>query len=83
MPTTVRNAGVGSCSLVARVGGILATTMGVLAEISPLIPTALFASFGLISATISLFLPETHGAKLPDTPNESEKIALLKFNELF
>jgi len=83
MPTTVRNAGVGSCSFVARIGGILSTTLGVLAEISPLIPTAMFASFALISATISLFLPETHGAALPDSPEESEKVPMLKFNQIF
>jgi len=83
MPTTVRNAGVGSCSFVARIGGILSTTLGVLAEISPLIPTAMFASFALICATISLFLPETHGAALPDSPEESEKVPMLKFNQIF
>ena len=68
MPTTVRNAGVGACSFVARIGGgciitvfhntlgegggmeldyislftfqILATTLGVLADVSPLLPPA-------------------------------------------
>jgi len=83
MPTTVRNAGVGSCSFVARIGGMLATTLGILAEISPLIPTAMFASCALISATISLFLPETHGAPLPDSPEESEKVPLLQLNQVF
>lgn len=83
MPTTVRNAGVGSCSFVARIGGILATTLGILAEISPLIPTAMFASSALISASISLFLPETHGAPLPDSPEESEKVPMLQLNQVF
>jgi len=83
MPTTVRNAGVGSCSFVARIGGILATTLGVLAEISPLIPTAMFATCALISGALSLFLPETHGASLPDSPEESENISLLKISQLF
>merc|ERR1719369_2030670 len=83
MPTTVRNAGVGSCSLVARLGGILSTTVGILADISPLIPTAMFASCALVSATISLFLPETHGATLPDTPEESEKVEMVQLRETF
>lgn len=79
MPTTVRNAGVGSSSMVARFGGILGVTMGVLADISPVIPTALFAGTSLISAFISLFLPETKGKPMPDTPEESENIKLVKF----
>jgi len=83
MPTTVRNAGVGSCSFVARLGGILATTISILAEISPLIPTIMFASCALVSASISLFLPETHGATLPDTPEESEMVPMLKPSNVF
>ena len=62
---------------------ILATTLGVLAEISPLIPTAMFASCALVSGVLSLFLPETHGAQLPDSPEESEKISLVKIRQLF
>jgi len=76
MPTTVRNAGVGACSFAARIGVIIATTLGVLADVSPLIPPALFASWALISAALSLFLPETKGSPLPDSPEESEKIPL-------
>ena len=55
---------------------IIATTLGVLADVSPLIPPALFASWALISAALSLFLPETKGSPLPDSPEESEKIPL-------
>jgi len=76
MPTTVRNAGVGACSFVARIGVIIATTLGVLADVSPLIPPAMFASCALISGALSLFLPETQGSSLPDSPEESEKIPL-------
>ena len=43
----------------------------------------MFASFALISATISLFLPETHGASLPDTPEESEMVSLLELRNVF
>merc|ERR1711915_389561 len=83
MPTTVRNAGVGSCSFVARIGGILSTTLSTLAAISPLIPTAMLAFFSLISAFLSLFLPETQGAPLPDTVEESEKVGMLPLKRIF
>ena len=98
IPTTVRNAGVGSYSFAARIGGvgfnkslyryfyslfqILATTLGVLAEISPNIPTAMFATCALISGVLSLLLPETHGEPLPDSPEESETIQLITVSKL-
>lgn len=82
MPTTLRNSGVGTCSLFARFGGILSTTISVLAEISPLIPIGLFAFFAMTSALLSLFLPETHGQPLPDTPEQSEQVPMLSGRRL-
>jgi len=82
MPTHVRNSGVGTCSLLARLGGILSTTISILADISPVIPVALFAGFSLTSALLSLFLPETHGVPLPDTPEQSEEVHLVKGKKL-
>jgi len=81
MPTSVRNAGVGSSSMIARVGGVLATTVGKLADISPTIPIAMFATSALISALLSLKLPETQGKKLADTAEESEHEKLLGLKE--
>jgi len=82
MPTSVRNSGVGTCSLFARFGGILSTTISVLAEISPLIPIGMFAFFAMTSAVLSLFLPETHGQPLPDTPEQSEQVPMLSGRQL-
>ena len=62
-----RNASLGSCSLVARVGGILANLVGTLAEVNIHIPTILFGSSALLSAVLSLMLPETGGKPLPET----------------
>merc|ERR1711936_1051300 len=59
MPTTVRAAGVGSSSLVSKVGGTLSTTVAALAEISPAIPTLIFAVMTIISGLITFILPET------------------------
>jgi len=82
MPTYVRNAGVGSCSLVARIGGILATTVSSMAEVSTLLPIGLFTTFAMLSAIISLFLPETHGCAMPDTVDQSEQVKLRKVSQL-
>ena len=68
-----RNAGLGSCSLVARIGGVLANTVGKLAEIHVAVPTTIFGVSALLSALFSLVLPETAGKKLPDTIEECEK----------
>lgn len=57
----------GACSLVARIGGVLANTVGNLAEININIPTILFGSTALISAFLTLLLPETAGKPLPNT----------------
>ena len=67
-----RNTGLGSCSLVARFGGILATTVGKLSEINVHIPTVLFGGCALISAVISFWLPETAGKPLPSTIEDCE-----------
>lgn len=72
-PTNIRNAGLGSCSLVARIGGVLATTMGRLAEVHIAIPTVLFTASALLSGLLSLMLPETAGKPLPDTIEECEQ----------
>ena len=59
---------------------ILSTTISLLADISPLLPTAMFAFFALTSAVLSLFLPETHGQPLPETSEESEQVLQTVFS---
>jgi len=67
MPTTVRAAGVGSSSLVSKVGGTLSTTVAALAEISPIIPTLIFGSMAITSGLITFILPETKDRPMPAT----------------
>ena len=62
-----RNAGVGSCSFIARIGGVTSIYVWLLAETNVVIPYLMFATSALISATITFGLPETGGKKLPDT----------------
>jgi len=72
MPTTVRAAGVGSSSLVSKIGGTLSTTVAALADIHPAIPTCIFAVMALISGSITFFVPETMGRKMPETIDDIE-----------
>ena len=69
-PTNARNAGVGSCSFVARIGGVLSNLVGQLAETHIAIPSTMFALSALLSAVLSIALPETEEKKLPDTISE-------------
>merc|ERR1719228_3134456 len=73
MPTTVRAAGVGSSSLVSKIGGTLSTTVAALADIHPAIPTIIFAVMAILSAAITIFVPETKGKKMPETFDDIEK----------
>jgi len=74
MPTTVRAAGVGSSSLVSKVGGTLSTTVAALADIHPAIPTIIFSSMAITSGLITWFVPETMGRKMPETIDDVERL---------
>merc|ERR1719397_1175955 len=74
MPTTVRAAGVGSSSLVSKVGGTLSTTVAALAEIRPIIPTLIFGSMAITSGLITFILPETKDRPMPATIDDVAKV---------
>ena len=69
-PTNSRNAAVGSCSLLARIGGIVSSTVGQLADVHVSIPPLLFAFSALFALALSFLLPETLNTRLPDTIEE-------------
>ena len=73
MPTTVRAAGVGSCSLVSKVGGTLSTTVASLADIHPAIPTVIFSVMALTSGALTVALPETRNRKMPESIDDVER----------
>ena len=56
---------------------ILSTTVTAMAEVSPQLPAIIFCLVAMVSGSISLLLPETHGAAMPDTAEESEKVRLV------
>ena len=62
----------GSCSLVARIGGVLANTVSDLAKVHVNLPIILFGATALLSSTLSFLLPETAGKPLANTIAECE-----------
>ncbi|GBN26237.1 Organic cation transporter protein [Araneus ventricosus] len=71
-PTGVRNAALGTCSMCARIGSILAPFLRDLGKVIP--PSAINAFLALTGALLALTLPETRGLELPDTLQEGEDL---------
>lgn len=64
-PTKIRTIGIGTCSLLARTGALLAPQMAYLSDIYRPAPYAVVCSIGTISLLIScVFLPDTKGVDL-------------------
>ncbi|KAK3888657.1 hypothetical protein Pcinc_007270 [Petrolisthes cinctipes] len=71
-PTDYRSAGIGACSMCARVGGILAPIISSLSSIYKPLPLLVFGVLSIISGCLIVLLPETVGSELPQTLQESE-----------
>ena len=56
-----------------RIGGVLSTTVGKLAEFHVAIPTTIFGISAILAALFALALPETARHSLPDNIEECEK----------
>lgn len=75
-PTSIRNTGMGACSMMARIGAMTAPLiigLGDTLEIQSL-PFVVFGVSGLIGCGLSIMLPETLNKKLPETIKEAERI---------
>ncbi|XP_055956051.1 organic cation transporter protein [Patella vulgata] len=66
-PTNLRNVGLGSTSVAARVGGMLGPFSRVLAQHISWGPAAIFGGCCLLATLLIIFLPETTGKELPQT----------------
>lgn len=71
-PTVVRNAGMGSCSCMARVGGIIAPLIADLDQLvsgkfGKALPLLVFGILSVIAGLMALVLPETLKQELPET----------------
>uniref|UniRef100_A0A8R1I8Y0 MFS domain-containing protein n=1 Tax=Caenorhabditis japonica TaxID=281687 RepID=A0A8R1I8Y0_CAEJA len=72
-PTRIRTIGIGTCSLLARIGALLAPQMAYLSDIYRPAPYAVVCSIGVISLLIScFFLPNTKGRDLADSEEEGK-----------
>ncbi|XP_032230207.2 organic cation transporter protein isoform X2 [Nematostella vectensis] len=75
-PTVVRNIGMGTGSMCARVGAILSPFLVMLAQLqgfSLTFPVSIFGVLAVLAAFSSLWLPETLNTSLPQTIDELEK----------
>lgn len=70
IPTAVRNFAMGTCSMTARIGGILAPLVVSMAVIDQKLPMLLFGASGIFAGIIGLFLPETLNCPVPETLEE-------------
>ncbi|CAD6187978.1 unnamed protein product [Caenorhabditis auriculariae] len=66
-PTRIRTIGIGTCSLLARIGALVAPQMAYLSSVYRPAPYAVVCGIGLVSLVVSLFfLPDTKGVDLND-----------------
>ncbi|XP_072302145.1 solute carrier family 22 member 4-like [Eucyclogobius newberryi] len=66
-PTVLRNTALASCSMAARVGGIVAPYFIYLRSFWVSLPYILMGTLTVLTGTLSLLLPESHGRPLPET----------------
>ncbi|XP_076330883.1 organic cation transporter protein-like [Tachypleus tridentatus] len=74
-PTVVRNVGVGSSSMFARIGSMVAPfAVKELSKVTnPKVPLGVFGGFSIFAGLLILLLPETSGKPIPDTLEEGEE----------
>ncbi|XP_035226184.1 organic cation transporter protein-like isoform X2 [Stegodyphus dumicola] len=71
-PTVVRNIGLGSASMVGRVGSILAPFIRELGHAThPVVPQIVYGVLAVTSGMLVLLLPETNNCVIPDTIKEA------------
>ncbi|XP_010187286.1 PREDICTED: solute carrier family 22 member 13-like, partial [Mesitornis unicolor] len=69
-PTVIRQTGVGLCSMVGRVAGIIAPLILLLEQYHRAIPMAIFGSTPVVGGLLCILLPETCGIDLADDTGE-------------
>ncbi|KAG6440883.1 hypothetical protein O3G_MSEX001467 [Manduca sexta] len=74
-PTHARHTLLGFCSMVGRIGSIVAPQMPLLAIYVDWLPSVLFGSTALVAGGLMLTTPETLNTRLPDTILEAEQLA--------
>ncbi|KAJ9582501.1 hypothetical protein L9F63_003194 [Diploptera punctata] len=77
-PTVVRNVGVGSSSMCARIGSMVAPYITSLSMFGFYLPPLAFGLVPLVGALLCILLPETANAELPDTLEDGENFGKKK-----
>ncbi|CAM9115711.1 unnamed protein product [Bubo scandiacus] len=72
-PTLIRQTGMGLGGTMARVGGMVAPLVRMLAEVAPPLPLLIYGAAPIISAVATCFLPETRDVPLPETVGDVER----------
>jgi len=73
-PTSIRNQAVGTCSLVARIGGIICLLLDLLKVYWLPAPVFIMGVVATIAGFLAVFFPETLGRKLPETMDDAISI---------
>nr|CAB3266141.1 solute carrier family 22 member 15-like [Phallusia mammillata] len=71
-PTSVRNVGLGTASMCARIGSILASFAKSAIEYNAIASYCVFGALGVFAGVLTLLLPETVGKKPPDSFEDLE-----------
>ncbi|BFY98041.1 hypothetical protein BsWGS_01081 [Bradybaena similaris] len=72
-PTNLRSAGLGVCSSVARLGGMISPYSQALADVVLWGPGSIFSAMCFLSAILFSKLPETRGQPMPNTIADMKK----------
>ncbi|XP_041980328.1 organic cation transporter protein-like [Aricia agestis] len=75
MPTSARGFLMGTCSMVARIGTVLAPLVLLLGQKYKALPSLLFGCASLLTAALAFTTPETLNRQLPDTIAEAISLA--------
>ncbi|XP_033106796.1 organic cation transporter protein-like [Anneissia japonica] len=71
-PTPIRSAGMGTASMTARIGGILAPIILEIGKLWRPLPLIIFSLMSISAGLLALLLPETLNKNLPETIEEGE-----------
>ncbi|KAM5300751.1 organic cation/carnitine transporter 2 isoform 2-T2 [Glossophaga mutica] len=80
-PTVVRNMGVGVSSTASRLGSILSPYFIYLGAYDRFLPYILMGSLTILTAILTLFLPESFGSPLPDTIDQMLRVKGVKYRQ--
>ncbi|XP_072486097.1 organic cation/carnitine transporter 2-like [Notamacropus eugenii] len=80
-PTVVRNMGVGASSMASRLGSILSPYFVYLGAYDRFLPYILMGSLTVLTAILTLFLPESFGIPLPDTIDQMLRVKGIKYRQ--